>query len=359
MYSQRLTPESISGKELDTYLAMGWYRMGQSIFTTQFLHVNERLYPAVWIRRSLEEFKFSKSQRKLINKNGKIFRIEYADAYITREKEALYSVYRQNFHGYISPTLSKSLEDNMDSNIYDTIEVCVYDGDRLVACSFFDLGLEAITSILGFYDPEYADYSLGYYTMLLEMQYGVDYKYKFYYPGYIVPGYAKFDYKLRIRAVEYWDLVAKKWLSYEEFDADEVHLEVIKRKLEEAQDYLLEQDISTIKIFYPLFEVNFFGYQYSDFLNHPLFLLHMYQNKLIEEEYSYRIITYDIFKKEFLLYECLESTEMMFFFNDLENAQKEQQKSYEILKAFLIKDKLLAQSPSLGDIVQILATIPS
>ena len=39
-------------------------------------------------------------------------------------------------------------------------------------------------------------YSLGFYTMLLEIDFGIKSGAEYYYPGYVVPNYFKFDYKL-------------------------------------------------------------------------------------------------------------------------------------------------------------------
>ena len=64
------------------------------------------------------------------------------------------------------------------------------------------------------YDPEYDRYSLGFYTMLLEIEYCMELGLKFYYPGYVVPGYSRFDYKLRIGDVDYFDLYSKEWLPF-------------------------------------------------------------------------------------------------------------------------------------------------
>ena len=33
--------------------------------------------------------------------------------------------------------------------VFDTREVCVYDGDRLIAVSYFDLGEQSMASLLG------------------------------------------------------------------------------------------------------------------------------------------------------------------------------------------------------------------
>lgn len=198
MFTKKLYPEQISGSELDQYLHNAWYRMGQSIFTCHFLCFGERLYSALWLQLDLEQHQMRKHQRKLLRKNER-FRTLIRPVRIDQQKEDLYQKYRwYAFNGNLSVSLRDSLLDGKYSNIYDTMECCVYDGEKLIATSFFDLGENSITSILGIYDPDYKDFSLGYYSMVQEIKYGMERGFKYYYPGYVVPGYPRFDYKARI-----------------------------------------------------------------------------------------------------------------------------------------------------------------
>lgn len=41
------TPNSVIGKDLDEYLEKGWFRMGQTIFTCNFLNFNRQFYAAI------------------------------------------------------------------------------------------------------------------------------------------------------------------------------------------------------------------------------------------------------------------------------------------------------------------------
>ncbi|MEL7160133.1 MAG: arginine-tRNA-protein transferase, partial [Bacteroidota bacterium] len=68
-YADKNTPFVLSPESLDWYLGKGWYRMGANIFTTHFLFFNDRPYSAIWIRVDLQNFRFSKSQRKLMRRN--------------------------------------------------------------------------------------------------------------------------------------------------------------------------------------------------------------------------------------------------------------------------------------------------
>ena len=42
MFAQIAYPEELAPEELDKFLANGWFRMRQTIFTTNFLHFNQQ-----------------------------------------------------------------------------------------------------------------------------------------------------------------------------------------------------------------------------------------------------------------------------------------------------------------------------
>ena len=85
------TPLELSAEALDNYLERGWFRAGRTIFHTNFLHFDGKLYSALWLRIILNDFAVSKSQKKKINvANRFTFRIQKFE--LTDEKEQLYAV---------------------------------------------------------------------------------------------------------------------------------------------------------------------------------------------------------------------------------------------------------------------------
>ncbi len=210
MSSQFHRPINLYGSNLDTYLVNGWFRSGQYIYTISSIPLEGKLYYPIRIRLPLKGYTFRKSLRKIIKKNKK-FRTISRKATITPEKEALYQKFIVRFDSYIEPTLLGSLQEGEDTTIYNTYEISVYDGDKLIAVSYFDLGETTLASIMGVFDPEYGKYSLGFYTMLAEMQFGKINGFDYYYPGYVIPGYPKFDYKMKIGEVEFYDAENDHW----------------------------------------------------------------------------------------------------------------------------------------------------
>ena len=83
-------------------------------------------------------------------------------------------------------------------------------------------GKKSAASILGAYDPDYRKNSLGFFTMLMEIQFCQQMSIPYYYPGYVVPGYSRFDYKLRIGPVSYFDLRQQEWLPYNQLREEDI-----------------------------------------------------------------------------------------------------------------------------------------
>lgn len=312
MITERQYPKKILPEELDLYLSKGWYRMGQSIFTCHFLWFGDRLYSAIWLRLKLKDFSFSKKQRKILKRNKKHFQYIYRPARLTRDKEILYQKYRACFDGRLAPTLKESLQDGTDFNIYNTYEICVYNQEnQLIAFSLFDVGKKSIASIQGIYDHDYAAYSLGYYTMLLEMQYGLEHHIAHYYPGYIVPGYHRFDYKKRIGDVDFFNIKLKKWQIYDKKNPPYSPLKQIELKLEHLQEKLAPY-IPSKKCMYPLFEANLFGFWQAPYLEHPVFLWCMPRRV----NRSYLTVVYDLLKEHYILLRCSQFDDLPFVLKD-------------------------------------------
>lgn len=188
-------PESMPGALLDEYLAKGWYRMQQTIFTTDIIIKNELVIPVFWIRLALKRYQANKSSKKIRELNSG-FTVSFNSGGITAEAEELYQLYRSSVNFEISETITDYLVGEAISSIYNTKCVEIRDGGQLIAAGFFDEGDTALAGILNIYHPNYKHKSLGKYLMLLKIDYALQHNKQFYYPGYISTAISKFDYKL-------------------------------------------------------------------------------------------------------------------------------------------------------------------
>lgn len=204
-------PQQLSGEELDEYLMKGWYRMGPIIFSTNHIVYDNQLYSVYWLRYDLRKIKPGKRQQKIITNNSK-FSIEIKPLLITEELEALYSLYASSLSFQASPSLSHFLYDEGQSAVFDTDIIEIRDNNTLVAAGIFDKGNQSIAGIINFYHPDYKKYSLGKYLMLLKINHAKTLGKTWYYPGYIIYGNPKFDYKLfAIRMLQ--KSICRKWIN--------------------------------------------------------------------------------------------------------------------------------------------------
>lgn len=342
MFTEKHYLEQLPPAILDAYLARGWYRMGQSVFTCRFLMFDKNIYPAVWLRLPLAGYSFRKSLRKLYEKNNKTFRKVVRQAVIDEEKEALYQTYRQNFKGHISPTLSHSLLDETETNIFNTWEICLYQGDQLVAFSFFDLGATAMASILGVYDPGFNAYSLGFHTMLEEIAIALELGLSHYYPGYYVPGYSKFDYKLRIGEVECFDEKTERWLHLSEYPPERLPTRVMEDKLLALSKQLDQANIRNRLMYYPPYEANLLGYWLLEYLEFPLVLL-FHTNGF---DQLVPIAVYDPYKDLYRIHLCSAFDDLSHVFS---RANDRTRGRFPLLNELMIKENTLLETPNVEE----------
>jgi len=341
MFYSKYKLKSITGAELDSYLARGWYRMGLSIFTTHFLFFDDELYNAVWLRLPLTDYTFRKSLRRIKNKVESSFRVEFRPATFDVEKEKLFEAYKLQFKGILHSSLKTYMLDDEHYNVFDTMECCVYDGDKLIAFSFYDVGSDSIASILAAYDHNYASFSLGMYTMIAEVEFALEKNCSYYYPGYFVPGFTRFDYKCRIGETEYFNFYGKNWLPTEKFESSDNLAEQIKKRVYEVYIRLFGASFNAFVINYKNYELGDFYPEFGQLYNHPLFVLFEHEEKYFAIEYDLRMDHYrltalktpEVFRcrKNFSLYETigvlniynlLECADLLYKSDDLSDLMK-------------------------------------
>jgi leucyl-tRNA---protein transferase len=213
-------PEQLSGHELDEYLDRGWYRLGQIVFTTDYIPHNEYWCRVFWLRYKLENIKYGKKQTRLLQSNDHFSR-KIKPLKITQELESLYQVYKSSVNFEASPTIRNYLFDGSvfgapAQNIFNTEIIQIRDNGKLIAAGIYDNGEDSIAGIMNFYHPAYNKYSLGKYLMLLKINHAIETGKTWYYTGYIAYGYSKFDYKLfpDPSAAEIFDPKTQEWMPY-------------------------------------------------------------------------------------------------------------------------------------------------
>lgn len=297
--AQSLYPDEIKGSDLDDFLAMGWYRMGPTIFSIFYIYYEQQLLSTVWLRTPLKHYTYSKSLKKLLRKNGSCLTHIVEPFTFCHELDDLYQKYRLTFKGSLPDSLDSYMMGSLSLNIYDTYLVKVYENETLVACSLFDIGEKTLASIFGFYDPSYGVMSLGLYTMLLEIEYAIRNDMEVYYMGYFIPGSPRFDYKLRIGNIEYLDFKTCRWLSFDSFEYEYTPIKIIRRKLQTLHSKLSKT--YDCKIFQNAFiDVNIIEFFPMRYVEDPIILV----IKTLSNSESTFICIYDVRLESYKLYQC-------------------------------------------------------
>lgn len=302
MFAQVQSPGKLQAQELDAYLEQGWFRMGQTIFTTNFLNFKNQFYSALWLRIVLQSFHSDQKQKKILKINAG-FRTEIKKASINPEKEVLFSKYKEGISFDASASLHHLLFGTASHTIYNTYEVNIYDADKLIASGFFDIGDTSAAGISSFYDPAYKKYSLGKFLIYLKIEHCKNLGLSYFYPGYFVPGYRLFDYKLEIgrSALQYLQFSCYSWLPIESFSSELTPLQIMHEKLLSLQQALLQSNIQSRVLKYEYFDANLIpelkGAGLFDF---PLFLCF---TKSMEEDVNH-LIVYDVRGECYRLVRC-------------------------------------------------------
>ena len=263
-------PNSLSQTMLDRYLAGGWFRNCQMLYRSQIICLEDDVFSLVNIRLRLQNYTFKKRLRKLLKKNNERFTYKIDKASVSLEKELLYQQHKNRFKGFMYQTLEQFFYGDFFHDIFDTYEICVYDGDKLVAVSFFDEGKASIASLLCIYDQKYKPQSLGLYTMLLEIEFGIKHNKRYYYPGYVLDRPSIFDYKLRLGDFQHYNWNGR-WLPFNPNNRRHEVIEKLRLRILEIEASLKHSGLPYQKYLYPFFSMGYLEILLANFLSSPIF----------------------------------------------------------------------------------------
>ncbi len=205
----------MKGNELDLFLSIGYFRMQQEIFTCQYVVFNNTYCPVHWLRIVLENVKYGPKQSRLFRINEK-FSVTINPFVLSKEIEALYALYRSAVDFDAPESVEFWLMNGAHHTVFDTYMIEIRDDSKLIAVGIFDNGERSIAGIMNFYHPDYRKQSLGKYLMMLKINYAQLQHKEYYYPGYLVSNYPKFDYKLFSceAATEVFDETSGQWFPF-------------------------------------------------------------------------------------------------------------------------------------------------
>ncbi|MBS1795274.1 MAG: nucleotidyltransferase domain-containing protein [Acidobacteria bacterium] len=201
--------------DVDDYWARAWSINDEGFCRSDCDVYNEREYRVFPTRYRLADFRFTKSLRRILNKNRDL-KIAVREFRSTEGKDDLLTAHRRvRFQSeHERQTLRNSYKYLRYSNI-ELMEVSVFDAEKLIACSIFMVGERSVVSSIGFWDVSHAARGLGILTVLVEIKYAIDRGKEFYYLGDFIRQDPNYQYKTRFPALELFDWDNQAWVDWE------------------------------------------------------------------------------------------------------------------------------------------------
>lgn len=210
-------------KELNWELiCRGWRRFGRYFSRP----VCESCKECLSLRILAQEYRFSKSDRRVLNKNQNT-QIVLKKPTLTNEHLFLYDKYHrfmEEKRGWKRYDVNFKQYHNLyiDGALDFGYELDFYVGKQLVCVDLIDILEDGISSIYCFYDPDFSQLSLGKFSLLSEIQIAQRERLRYIYLGYFVRKCQSLLYKAdytpseRLRGASLPDECASLW---EKWDA--------------------------------------------------------------------------------------------------------------------------------------------
>lgn len=214
LINEEFAAERVLPGQMDKLWAEGWRHFGTHFFRYSLGFYEFDVRRVIPLRIRLAAFLFSKSHRRNLLRNSDLRSI-IKPLLITKEAEHLFDLHKKRFREGVPDSVYNFISSDAALSPCDTRQISVFDGDRLVAESYFDVGAAAVSGIYGMFDPEYARRGLGIFTLLKEIEFAVENGKQLYYLGYAYEGNSFYDYKKRFRSIEAYNWV-NGWFSYSE-----------------------------------------------------------------------------------------------------------------------------------------------
>ncbi len=161
------------------------------------------------LRIDARNFTLSRSQKRVLKKNRDTMMYVRKPG-MTQEHLALYDKfhkYKSEISGWRHSAISPHLYyENFVDGAHDFgKEVLYFIDEKLVGVDLVDLTPDGLSSVYFYYDPDYARYSLGVYSLLMQIQFARQMGLRWIYLGYWVDGCRSFAYKKDYKPLEILD----------------------------------------------------------------------------------------------------------------------------------------------------------
>lgn len=186
----------LDARELGILLEKGWRKFGYYYFRPACPDCRE----CIPLRVLVNDYKTTKSQKRIINKNQNLL-VQFRPLHYS---ERIYDI-------YINHSFNRFGKDDGNPNDFISsflTESCpsfqseYYLNDWLIAVGFIDQAMDGLSSVYFIYDTEFGHLGLGSYSIIREINHALDLGLPYYYLGYYIKECDKMAYKKRFRPYE-------------------------------------------------------------------------------------------------------------------------------------------------------------
>lgn len=211
-YADNLLPE-----QMDSLWAKGWRHFGRHFFRYNVGFLIDDLRFVLPLRIRLADLSFSKSQRRVLHRNGDLD-VSIEPINIDAASESLFNRHKTRFNHGVPESIYNFISRQPADSPCEAKEIRVQKYGELLAVSYFDIGSDSTSGIYAIFEPTISDRGLGIFTMLKELEYSLQTGREFYYQGYAYQGPSFYDYKKRFRGTEAFDWY-HNWVPYDGSDS--------------------------------------------------------------------------------------------------------------------------------------------
>ncbi|HVO66317.1 MAG TPA: arginyltransferase [Syntrophales bacterium] len=224
LWNVSLTPE-----QTDEYLAHGWRHVSWYFYRNSCSNCR-RCLP---IRVPVDQFKPSKSQRRVLKKNVetefKMFKpVEFALKHI-KQSLSLYNRFLDIRYDRTPRDLGEYYNEYFVSPAQTLVSALFINGE-LVGNGFLDLGKTSLSTIYFAFDPRFSSFSPGTFSILKEIEWASQNSLRYYYLGYYICEISAMRYKGLFRPFELLDFETGQWKETES-DISEAEPRNVKPKI--------------------------------------------------------------------------------------------------------------------------------
>lgn len=195
----------IDHKKTEALLSRGWRHFGHYFFRP----VCSNCHKCQPLRVVIDDFKPSKSQRRVIRKNSstvvKVTPLVYSDK--------LYNLYLKHSTQKLdnNPSTKEEFKNSFMVPAVDSFIIEYHIGNIFIGAGIVDRTDVSLSSVYFFFDPDYSHLSPGKYSILCEIELAKKFGLKYYYLGYYIEEAARMNYKGKYNPSEIYNFKTRIW----------------------------------------------------------------------------------------------------------------------------------------------------